>query len=101
MPTIGKDGRVYEERTVEAYLPVEEFIEAVREAAKGLDNPTVDVETDYAYGDCSAHISVSGWRPATEAEKAEAERTARAQAIRQEEMRAAQERIEQRLGGQA
>lgn len=98
MPNIN-DGRVYEEREIESYLSVEDFIEAVQEAAEGLDRPTVEAEHAYEYGDCSARIIIGGYRPATKAEKAEDKRNREAHAIRQEEMLAAQQRIEKRLGG--
>lgn len=94
---INADGRVWEERRVERCLPVEDFIEALREAAEGLEEATVDVETDYEYGESYPYIAVTGTRAPTQAEINASSIQRRYVEIQQEELAAAQRRIQERL----
>jgi hypothetical protein len=70
---VNAQGKVYEERQIDNYLSIPDFIKAVRAAAKGLENASIEAEHAYEYGDCSARIMVTGYRPATAAELLEAE----------------------------
>jgi hypothetical protein len=95
---IRPDGTVRDERRVETDLPVEQFITALREAAKGLDNPRVEVETEHwGDGDTSTWVQVYGYRPATQVEKDAVAKAQRSHTIRQEALAKAALETEKRL----
>lgn len=47
---------------------IEEAIQRLQDAAEGLEQPTVNVETNDYYGDPHTSITVEGWQDATETE---------------------------------
>lgn len=89
-----------EERYVGNDLPLEEFLTALREAAEGLENPTVEIDHEQFYDSCDYRIVVSGRRPLTDAEVAQEEHNRALMKARRGEYEQAELRLLARLSAE-
>lgn len=63
--------QVHEARRVEIdYVSVDDAITTLRDAAVGLEDPQIDIQQEYEYGESYTRMYVEGWRDATAQDKA-------------------------------